>query len=212
MAFMNARKRNKMMTYVLVGLISVGLLASVSIYWTSGSSYSGTPNTTGVSVEAQAVQDFSDGSALLGQSGKEKEGQEKLTSAIKGFEQVLKKNPKNLPVLGDLATANFYMGNVDKAIELANQALKIDPNYSVVRVNLARYLFYGKNNGDAAAAELKKIAKSDSFYQNAQDLLSEINKAPKGQSLPSQGSPQGSTLPAQGNSLPPQGQTLPPKN
>lgn len=193
MAFMNARNRNKTITIIMVGLISVGLLASVSIgYW--GGSFS-TPssnaaNTTSGSTEYLATQDFETALTLI-QKGKSDEAGKRLTSAIEGYEEVLKKTPNNIQVLGDLATAYFYMGNTDKAIELAKKALTIQPKYSTVRVNYAKYLFYGKNNSAEALKELKKIEKGDVNYQEAQSLIADINKAP-----------QGNTLPPQGNSLP----------
>ncbi|MHB9094804.1 MAG: tetratricopeptide repeat protein [Eubacteriales bacterium] len=196
---MNARNRNKTITIIMVGLISVGLLASVSIgYW--GGSFS-TPssnaaNTTSGSTEYLATQDFETALTLI-QKGKSDEAGKRLTSAIKGYEEVLKKTPNNIQVLGDLATAYFYMGNTDKAIELAKKALTIQPKYSTVRVNYAKYLFYGKNNSAEALKELKKIEKGDVNYQEAQSLIADINKAP------------GNTLPPQGNTLPPQGNSLP---
>lgn len=173
MAFMNARKRNKTLTYVIVAFVSVGLLLSVSLYWVGGSPDPVTGSAPAGSLEASAVQDFNSGFDLL-QQGKNKEGVQKFNSAIKGFEAALKATPDNVQVLGDLATSYFYIGNVDKAIQLANKALEIDPNFSTARVNLAIYLFEGKKNAEEAVKELKKIGKSDYNYQRAQDLIAQF--------------------------------------
>lgn len=197
MVFMNARKRNKTVTYVIVAAVSIGLLLSVSLYW-SGSSGTGTGGAAPGSPEALAVQEFSDGMKLA-QQGKADQANKKFASAIKGFEEVLKDNPKNLPVMGDLATAYFYSDNVDKAIEMGNKALEVEPKYSTVRRNMAIYLFYGKNDAAGAIKHLEQIEKGDVNYDSAQQLLSEIKNA--------------NALPPQGGTLPPQsGDSLPPKN
>lgn len=180
MAFMNARKRNKTLTVVLVGLISAGLLVSVSIgYFTGFSSTPSVPSTQTPlpgSGESVAVQNFNTGGTLLSQ-GKNEEAMKFFEEARKGFEEVVKQDPKNIQSLGDLATTYFYLGQTDKAIETANKALAIEPKFSTVRLNLARYLFYGKNNSFGALNELKQIDQKDVNYNNAQQLIAEINSS-----------------------------------
>lgn len=206
MAFMNARKRNKTLTYIVVAFVSVGLLLSVSLYWTGGS-YSGTGGTGSSSAPpSTANQDF-EAAMNLGQQGKDAEAKDKFLSAIKGYETILKNDPNppdKIAVLGDLATSYFYTGNTDKAVELAGQALKINPNYSIAKLNLAVYLSEGKNNPTEAIKLLKTITKDDTYYKDAQQLIDRISKKP---ALPAQGTlppPKGTTLPpSQGNPLPP---------
>ena len=170
MAFMNARKRNKKITYIIVALVSAGLLIttipSIGSFVANNSSY-GTSN-------ARAVSDFQAGMDLV-QRGKDKQAEVKFDAAIKGFEETLKADPENLQVLGDLATAHFYRGNVDKAIELAKQALEIEPKYTNVRRNYAIYLFYGKNDPVEALKQLDMIEKGDVNYESAQQLKAGIN-------------------------------------
>ncbi len=169
MAFMNARKRNRMLTYVIVGFVSVGLLLSVSLYWTGGS-FSGGSSNTATSTESSANQDFEAALDLWGK-GKTKEAAKKFTSAIKGYEEVLKTTPENIAVLGNLATSYHYTGNTDKAIETVKKALEISPSFSVARINYAIYLFEGKQNKEEAIKELEKIGKDDPNYGRAQELL-----------------------------------------
>ena len=199
MAFMNAKKRNKTLTYVIVAFVSVGLLLSVSLYWTGGS-YSGTGGTGNASAPSESTpnQDFETAMNFV-QQGKATEAKDKFLSAIKGYEDILKNDPNppdKIAVLGDLATSYFYTGNPDKAIELAQQALKINPNYSIAKLNLAIYLSEGKNNSAEAIKVLKTITKDDSYYNDAQQQIDRISKK--------------STLPAQGTLPPPKGTTLPP--
>ena len=183
MAFMNAKKRNKTVIWVLVVLISVGLLASVSIGYFTGfvntpstASSSGTSGPVSGSGESVANQNFETGSNLLGQ-GKTEDALKYFQAALKGYEEVVKKDPKNIQSLGDLATTYFYTGNTDKAIETANKALAIEPKFTTVRLNLAKYLFYGKNNSFGALSELKKIAKGDVNYDAAQQFMAEVNNS-----------------------------------
>lgn len=198
MAFMNAKKRNKTVIWVLVILISVGLLASVSIgYFTGFVSTPGTPSSSGTSApaaglsESEANQNFSTGSSLM-QQGKTEDALKYFEAARKGYEDVVKKDPKNIQSLGDLATTYFYTGNTDKAIETANKALAIEPKFTTVRLNLAKYLFYGQNNSFGAVTELKKIAKGDVNYDAAQQFLAEVdsskNQSPPLNTVPSNGS------------------------
>lgn|GEM_PF-1385116 len=215
MAFMNAKKRNKTITYIIVGLVSVGLLATTLPMGISAiGSYVGNNSGSGSSgsvrvIESKAIQDFQEAGNLM-QKGKEEAAAKKLTAAINGFEEVLKSEPKNLPSMGDLATAYFYSGNVDKAIEWANKALEIEPRYTVVRINYARYLYYGKNDSEGAITQLNQIDKEDSYYQDAQNLLAEINSAPVGPPPGTGSSSGGVTPPPTDNSAPSGGITPPP--
>ena len=183
MAFMNAKKRNKRIIIVFVILISVGLLGTTI---PMGFSYigdyvnnnGGSSGAVSGSVEDRAVQDYAAGVGFLEQ-GDVDAANKKFASAIKGFEEVLEGEPQNLPVIGDLATTYFYSGNVDKAVYLAKKALEIEPKYSTVRINYARYLFYGKNDADEAINQLNQIEEGDINYEAAQQFIQEIESANK---------------------------------
>ena len=192
-------------------MIVIGLLGSVSVgYLTGGVNFSNTANaTSGGSTEAIATQNFEQAMNLI-QQGKSTEAGKLFTQAISGYEEALKKDPNNIQNLGDLATAYFYMGNTDKAIQLAKKALEIEPKFTTVRLNYAKYLFYGKNNSVEAMKELKKIEKGDINYDSAQQFIGEIGKSstlpPKGSSLPAGNSSPPSGNPSfNGNTLPPNG-------
>ncbi len=194
MAFMNARKRNKRIIIIFVVLISVGLLGTTIPMGFSyigdyiGGNSQGTAGYSG-STEDKAVQDYLEGVKLM-QEEKPDAASEKFASAIKGFEKVLESDPTNLPVLGDLATTYFYSGNVDKAVYYAEKALEIEPKYSTVRLNYARYLFYGKNDADNAIKQLELIEEGDTNYQAAQQLKQEIKSINSQPPLPQNGQPQ----------------------
>ena len=202
MVFMNAKKKNKTIIAVLVGALSLGLLLSVSLYWQGGGSATTTTG-SGAPVTGQlgqALDDFNQGGTLM-QQGKQADAQKKLNAAKTGFEAILKTDPKNYQVLGDLATTYFYLNNTDKAIETAKKALEISPNFGPARLNLGIYLGYGKNNPTEAIAELKKVQKGDPSYGKAQEIIAELGQMQK--ALP----------PSSGSTLPPNaGSTVPPKN
>lgn len=172
---MNARKRNKTITLVIVAFVSIGLLLSVSLYWQNSSSIPTGAAPVSGSPEDIAVRDFSQGLTFMQQQNTA-QAQKKFESAIKGFEEVIKKDPKNFQTLGDLATAYFYTGKVDKAIENVKKALEISPNFTTARLNYAIYLFYGKNDSKGALAEIKKIPKGDINYNQAQQLIKDFSK------------------------------------
>jgi len=214
MAFMNARKRNKTLTYVIVAFVSVGLLLSVSLYWAGSSGSTNYSNGSASALETAAVQDFSAGDQLR-QQGKTADANKKFADAISKFEEVLKADPNNIQVMGDMATAYFYSGKTDKAIETARQTLKVNPNYTTVRMNLAIFLS-DQNKTTEAINELKQVPKSDPDYQKAQDLLQQLstsgNLPPQGGGAPPQNlPPEGSTqAPPSENAPPLQGTSQPP--
>lgn len=188
MVFMNARKKNKTIIMFLVGLISVGLLLSVSMYFI-GADYSTPSNAAGVDPNTKlgaALQNFSQGGTLK-QQGKTEEAIKKLTAAKVGFEEVLKTDSKNYQVLGDLATTYFYLGDADKAIETVKKALEISPSFTTARMNYAIYLAYGKNNPTEAIKELEKIKKGDFNYDEARQRIGEISKMSSQPLLPPNG-------------------------
>ncbi len=175
MTFMNAKKRNKIITYIIVGLVSVGLLATtLPIGISAIGSYLG--RNTGDSTDTlkdTADRNFAEAMNLMTRNNGPAAG-EKLASAIKGYEQVLKQEPRDLTVLSNLAIAYYYVKNFDKAIDLARQALAIEPKFSAVRINLAVYLFEGKQDAAAAIKELQEIDQADPNYQRAQQFLAEF--------------------------------------
>lgn len=109
------------------------------------------------------------------QQQKPAEGQQQLKLAIAEFEKVLEKDPKNAPVLGDLATSYFYTGNTDKAIEYARKALVVDPNLAPARLNLGIYLA-SKQQYAQAIEELKKVPPGTQQESQAKDMIKQYQE------------------------------------
>ena len=58
----------------------------------------------------------------------------------------------NVEALNELSFVYYSLGNVDKAIETLNRALKIDPKNSKVLFNLGMFEWHGKSDAKAAIA------------------------------------------------------------
>lgn len=56
--------------------------------------------------------------------------------SVKMAEKVISINPKNIAAYNNLCAANIMLGEFDKAIEAADKALEIDPNYQLTKNNL----------------------------------------------------------------------------
>lgn len=67
-------------------------------------------------------------------------GGTKLISSLPIWEKAYKLDPNSKEVGGDYATALFYSGQTDKAVELARKVLKANPEYATVWFNLGMYL------------------------------------------------------------------------
>lgn len=177
MAFFMNKKKNKYVFWVLVGMISIGLVGPVSIgYWTnySTTSQAGTGTAT-VAGEAKANGIFEEAMGFLS-SKKMDKAAKKFGEAVPEYEAVIRISPKNTAALGNLATSYYYSGNTDKAIETVKKALEIDPNFSTARMNYAIYLGEGKGQTQEALNELKKIKAGDPNYQQALQLMGSFSK------------------------------------
>ncbi len=175
MAFMN-KKKNKYVFWVLVAMISIGLVGPVSIgFWTNSApqNQSGTSSLAG---EAKGNAYYQEAVDFMTKNKPDKAAA-KFKQAITEYEAVLTINPKNTAVLGDLATSYYYSGNTDKAIEIVKKALEIDPNFSTARMNYAIYLGEGKKQTAEALKELQQIKSGDPNYKRAQELITSFAKS-----------------------------------
>ncbi|AVX19465.1 Tetratricopeptide repeat-containing protein [Carboxydocella sporoproducens DSM 16521] len=118
---------------------------------------------------------FNQGSSKL-QAGDQKGAQQDLQRAIALFNDVLKVKPQKIETLGDLATAYYYTGDTVKAIELAQKALSINPDFTPARLNLAIYLS-SQGKYQEAINELKKIPATSPDYATAQARIKEYQQA-----------------------------------
>lgn len=178
MAFMNRKKPNKMVLWIIVVFISIGLLGTVGGWMFSPGSYNSvTPSVpAGSGSEAKGNSYFTQAFDKLSRENY-KDADKLFKDAIAEYEKALKETPDNKAVLGDLATAYFYTGNTDKAIDLVKKALEIDPNFSQARYNYAIYLGDGKKDYLGAIKELQKIKSSDPKYKDAQNLIQSFTQA-----------------------------------
>jgi len=175
MAFMN-KKKNKYVFWVLVGMISIGLVGPVSIgYWSNYSPSQAPAGTAVTAGEAKGNAYYQEAVDYMTKNKPDKAAG-KFKLAITEYEAVLRTNPKNTAVLGDLATSYFYSGNTDKAIETVKKALDIDPNFSTARMNYAIYLGEGKKQTREAVKELQQIKAGDPNYKRAQELIVNFSK------------------------------------
>ena len=176
MAFMK-KKHNKYFLWIMVALISIGLVGPLSISWLTSSPLQSQAG-TGVAAsgaEAKGNAYYQEAADLMGKN-KAKEAGQKFGQAIAEYESVVKTNPNNTAVLGDLATSYFYTGKTDKAIETVKKALDIDPNFTTARLNYAIYLGDGKGQTREAIKELQKIKSGDPNFDRAKELINTFSK------------------------------------
>lgn len=110
-------------------------------------------------------------------NGKDKvKADQNFKLAMAEYDKVLAKNPKNYAALGDLATAQFYSGDAEKAVATARKALEIKPDFAPARMNLGIYLA-GQNKYTEAIAELKKVPATSAQSSSAKDLIKQYEAA-----------------------------------
>jgi tetratricopeptide (TPR) repeat protein len=110
---------------------------------------------------------------------KNKEGaslmsQNKVAEAMKVFESTIGENPKFVPALNNLGYVYIVSGNPGKADEYYNRALKLDPDYEPLLMNIAGLRIYEKNYA-AAIDVLKKIVKKNPKNEQAKQVLFQVS-------------------------------------
>jgi len=89
--------------------------------------------------------------------------QNKNDKAFEDFRRALELNSESIEVLNNLATIYYKDQNIDKAIELYKQCIKLDKNYVSARVNLINCLFE-RGLTKEADAHLKDLTNLHSSY------------------------------------------------
>jgi cytochrome c-type biogenesis protein CcmH/NrfG len=117
-------------------------------------------------------------SALLSKIGQSYLAAQQFQTAQQYLEQsvVLKGNPENLNAL---AFVYYSLGDVDKAIETLNRALKIDPKDPKVLFNLGMYEWHGKSDPKAAIAAWQSFVKAnpnDPKRAQAEQMIAQASK------------------------------------
>lgn len=97
---------------------------------------------------------------------------ERFDKAFVAYDTSLKFNPNNALAISQKGHAYGLQGDVKKARELYEQALKIDPSLDHARINFARALVF-ENDTDGAITEFKKVISTTSN----QRFLAESNYA-----------------------------------
>jgi len=99
--------------------------------------------------------------------------------AIDYYTRALQVNPSDAAVRTDMATAYWYTGNADKAIEEFNQALIYAPNNANTLFNLGLVKWQGKHDGAGAIGDWKKLLATNPSYEakdKVQQMLSDVEK------------------------------------
>jgi len=99
--------------------------------------------------------------------------------AIDYYTRALQVNPSDAAVRTDMATAYWYTGNADKAIEEFNQALIYAPNNANTLFNLGLVKWQGKHDGAGAIGDWNKLLATNPSYEakdKVQQMLSDVEK------------------------------------
>ncbi len=96
----------------------------------------------------------------------------KLNEAIEAFENLLELDPEYLPGYA-IAGLYFLNGEADKSIDVCNRALRLDPDNSVMRINLA-VSYQQKENYSAASLSCQKAIELNPDMASYKIILSNI--------------------------------------
>ena len=99
--------------------------------------------------------------------------------AVDYYQRFLKVQPTNTNVRTDLATAYWYMGNVDGAIAEFNKALSYEPNKANALFNLGVVKWQGKMDVNGAVAAWQKLLDTNPTYENKDKVEQLIAQARK---------------------------------
>lgn len=100
-------------------------------------------------------------------------------TAVDYYGRVLKAKPADASVRTDMATAYWYMGNADTAIEEFNKALKYEPNKPNTLFNLGLVKWQGKMDINGAVADWEKLLASNPNYEGKDKVEQMIAEAKK---------------------------------
>ena len=100
-------------------------------------------------------------------------------TAISYYQRVLKIQATNADVRTDLATAYWYTGNPDSAIQEFNKALTYQPNKANTLFNLGVVQWQGKMDIKSAVATWQKLLATNPNYENKDKVRQLIAEAEK---------------------------------
>jgi tetratricopeptide (TPR) repeat protein len=100
-------------------------------------------------------------------------------TAIEYYQRALKVRPEDVGIRTDMATAFWYIGNADGAIEEFNKALSYDPNRANTLFNLGVVKWQGKMDIDGAVAVWEKLLQTNPNYEGRDKVEQMIAQAKK---------------------------------
>ncbi|WP_348261977.1 tetratricopeptide repeat protein [Telmatobacter sp. DSM 110680] len=100
-------------------------------------------------------------------------------TAIDYYGRVLQLNASDAAVRTDMATAYWYIGNIDTAIAEFNTALTFAPNNANTLFNLGLVKWQGKHDSAGAIADWKKLLATNPNYEakdKVEKMLADVEK------------------------------------
>ena len=116
---------------------------------------------------------------LLTNAGNTYYDAQQYPTAVTFYERALKVQPKDTGVRTDLATAYWYMGNADKAIEEFNKSLSYEPTKANTLFNLGIVKWQGKMDVAGAVAAWQKLLDTNPNYEGKDKVLQLMAEAQK---------------------------------
>ena len=104
---------------------------------------------------------------------------QQFPTAIDYYQRALKLQPANTGVRTDLATAIWYTGNIDKAIEEFNKSLSYEPTKPNTLFNLGIVKWQGKMDVQGAMAAWQKLLDANPNYEAKDKVLELMAQAKK---------------------------------
>lgn len=99
--------------------------------------------------------------------------------AVDYYARALKAKPADAAVRTDMATAYWYMGNVDRAIAEFNKALAYEPTNPNTLFNRGLVKLRGKKDNAGAIADWEKLLAANPGYQGSDNIEQMIAEARK---------------------------------
>ena len=96
--------------------------------------------------------------------------------AIDYYTRALKSHPSDASVRTDMATAYWYIGNADQAIEEFKKALTYAPTNPNTLFNLGLVKWQAKHDGAGAIADWQKLLAANPNYEQKQKVLQMLSE------------------------------------
>lgn len=101
---------------------------------------------------------------------------QQYATAVDFYGRALQSKPSDAAVRTDMATADWYLGNTDAAIDEFNKALTYSPNSPNTLFNLGLVKWQGKHDSAGAIADWKKLLAANPNYESKDKVLKMLNE------------------------------------